>query len=165
MNDFRNLQPTNISLEKLTSESMKSVVVVNKHEIENELIRLKCFKEYWDELYGKGLEIANWHMNGGLEDFDNFYDLAMEEYDKEINENINQYIVSIRYGYDKYFEDEEHIVSGIHFIKSQVCYLELYENICNPAVGKPFIYKDGVEFQVEHDIVAGLPCFITVNTK
>lgn len=52
--------------------------------IDNELIRLRRFKEYWDELYGKGLEIANWHMNGQLEDFDNFYDSAMDEYDKEV---------------------------------------------------------------------------------
>lgn len=52
--------------------------------IDNELIRLRRFKEYWDELYGKGLEIANWHMNGELEDFDNFYDSAMDEYNKEI---------------------------------------------------------------------------------
>lgn len=52
--------------------------------VDNELIRLRRFKEYWDELYSKGLEIANWHMNGELESFDNFYDSAMDEYDKEI---------------------------------------------------------------------------------
>lgn len=53
-------------------------------KLQNEVDRLRRFKEYWDELYGKGLEVANWHMNGKLEDFDNFYDSAMDEYDKEI---------------------------------------------------------------------------------
>lgn len=36
------------------------------------------FKEYFDEMYGKGLEIANWHLNGELEPFDNFYESACE---------------------------------------------------------------------------------------
>ena len=34
---------------------------------------LERFKEYFDELYGRGLEVAEWHLNGGLEPFDNFY--------------------------------------------------------------------------------------------
>ena len=37
------------------------------------------FKAYFDDLYGQGLEIANWHLNGDLEPFDNFYDAACEE--------------------------------------------------------------------------------------
>ena len=36
------------------------------------------FKQYFDELYGKGLEIANWHLNGELEPFDTFYESACE---------------------------------------------------------------------------------------
>lgn len=36
------------------------------------------FKKYFDELYGQGLEIANWHQNGELEPFDNFYESAIE---------------------------------------------------------------------------------------
>ena len=32
------------------------------------------FKKYFDELYGEGLEVANWHLNGDLEPFDNFYE-------------------------------------------------------------------------------------------
>ena len=39
---------------------------------------LSKFKVYFDDLYGQGLEIANWHLNGELEPFDNFYDSAME---------------------------------------------------------------------------------------
>ena len=31
------------------------------------------FKEYFDELYGTGLEVANWHLNGDLISFDSFY--------------------------------------------------------------------------------------------
>ena len=44
--------------------------------------RLEKFKYYFDDLYGQGYEIANWHMNGDLEPFDNFYDSAIEEMDK-----------------------------------------------------------------------------------
>lgn len=42
---------------------------------------LSAFKAYFDDLYGEGLEVANWHMNGATEPFDNFYDSAMEEYE------------------------------------------------------------------------------------
>lgn len=37
------------------------------------------FKKYFDELYGQGLEVANWHQNGDLEPFDSFYESACEE--------------------------------------------------------------------------------------
>lgn len=36
------------------------------------------FYIYWTELYGKGLEVANWHLNGDTESFDNFYESAVE---------------------------------------------------------------------------------------
>lgn len=36
------------------------------------------FKKYFDELYGCGYEIANFHLNGELEPFDNFYDNAID---------------------------------------------------------------------------------------
>ena len=42
---------------------------------------LSAFKAYFDDLYGKGFEIANYHLNGATEPFDNFYDSAMEEYE------------------------------------------------------------------------------------
>ena len=40
----------------------------------------KCFSfiKYWSDLYGVGLQVYGWHLNGDLEDFDNFYDSAME---------------------------------------------------------------------------------------
>jgi hypothetical protein len=41
-----------------------------------EVETLKAFKAYFDDMYGKGLEVANWHMNGNLEPFDNFYEKA-----------------------------------------------------------------------------------------
>ena len=42
------------------------------------LRELIAFKEYFDDLYGTGLEVANWHMNGALEPFDSFYDSVIE---------------------------------------------------------------------------------------
>jgi hypothetical protein len=47
------------------------------------LEEISAFKEYFDELYGQGLEIANWHMNGSLEPFDNFYESAVMEMEKK----------------------------------------------------------------------------------
>ena len=35
------------------------------------------FKLYFEDLYEKGLEVANWHLNGELEAFETFYDEAM----------------------------------------------------------------------------------------
>lgn len=43
-----------------------------------DLRKAKRFKEYFDELYGIGLEVANWHKNGTTESFDNFYDAAID---------------------------------------------------------------------------------------
>lgn len=42
-----------------------------------ELETLREFKAYFDDLYGKGLEVANFHENGELEPFDNFYESAL----------------------------------------------------------------------------------------
>lgn len=41
-------------------------------------IKALKFKEYFDKLYGQGLEVANWHLNGDLEPFDSFYDSAID---------------------------------------------------------------------------------------
>lgn len=54
---------------------VRDLVARQQEEIES----LKAFKSYFDELYGTGLEIANWHKNGELEPFDNFYESAIEE--------------------------------------------------------------------------------------
>lgn len=40
----------------------------------------KCisFIKYWSDLYGTGLQVYGWHLNGDPEDFDSFYNSAME---------------------------------------------------------------------------------------
>lgn len=48
-------------------------------DLENKVKKLKAFKSYFDKLYGQGLLIANWHLNGDLEPFDNFYESAIQE--------------------------------------------------------------------------------------
>lgn len=52
-------------------------------DLEKENKGLKRFYDYWSELYGKGLEIAYWHMNGDLEPFDSFFDNAEEELESD----------------------------------------------------------------------------------
>ena len=49
------------------------------HDLQVMIAELKAFKSYFDELYGKGLDVANWHLNGALEPFDNFYESALQE--------------------------------------------------------------------------------------
>lgn len=51
--------------------------LINRQQAEIE--RLKAFKSYFDELYGKGLDVANWHLNSELELFDNFYESVLQE--------------------------------------------------------------------------------------
>lgn len=48
-------------------------------DVENTAIKYRAFKEYFDKLYGQGLTVGNWHLNGALEPFDNFYDKAVGE--------------------------------------------------------------------------------------
>lgn len=49
---------------------------------QQEIERLKAFHDYFRELYGEGLEVANWHLNGDLEPFDDIFNSAEEEMDK-----------------------------------------------------------------------------------
>lgn len=51
--------------------------LINRQQAEIE--RLKAFKSYFDGLYGKGLDVANWHLNSELEPFDNFFESALQE--------------------------------------------------------------------------------------
>ena len=39
---------------------------------------LEKFKEYFDDLYGKGLKVYGYHMNGEAKFFDDFYEDACE---------------------------------------------------------------------------------------
>ena len=56
-------------------------VIVTAKELSEENKRLKAFKEYFDGLYGKSLEVANWYLNGALESFDNFYESAQDVFE------------------------------------------------------------------------------------
>lgn len=67
--------------------------VVPRAELERllkEIRALSAFKDYFSDLYGQGLEIAKWHLNGDTEPFDSFYDSALDEYDAAfLSERIN----------------------------------------------------------------------------
>lgn len=41
-------------------------------------IKALKFQNYFMELYGEGLEVANWHLNGYLESLDNFIESGLE---------------------------------------------------------------------------------------
>ena len=61
-------------------ENVEAIVelIVMAKELAEENNKLMAFKEYFDKLYGTCLEVANWHLNGELEPFDNFYESAKE---------------------------------------------------------------------------------------
>lgn len=61
------------------AEIMRNRTLKIIEEQQAEIDRLKRFKAYFDDLYGTGLSISNWHLNGNLEPFDNFYVSALEE--------------------------------------------------------------------------------------
>jgi hypothetical protein len=65
----------------LTEESLP--IIIDEVEGETLLIehseRLQKFYNYFLELYGTGLGIENWHQNGDIEPFDNFFDSAEQE--------------------------------------------------------------------------------------
>lgn len=49
---------------------------------QKELARLRAFHDYFASMYGQGLKIVGWHLNGNLESFDNFFDTAEEQMDE-----------------------------------------------------------------------------------
>ena len=64
------------------------------------------FKQYFMELYGQGLEVTNWHLNGDTEPLDNFIDSALEteaedkpltigDKIRESNESLTEYIIEL----------------------------------------------------------------------
>ena len=55
-------------------------------EEKNELKSLKEFKSYFEDLYGQGLEVANWHQNGDTEPFDSFFESALDAEIKALRE-------------------------------------------------------------------------------
>lgn len=77
-----------MEIKKAIEELQNRVTLIDKdykkeaaeyREVLQTAISALKFKDYFDELYGQGLEIAYWHQNGDLEPFDNFYDAACEE--------------------------------------------------------------------------------------
>ena len=70
--------PTDLHIIRTIDESIPSADELYRRiaELEKELKGLREFKEYFDDLYGTGLEIAGWHLNGELESFDSFYEEA-----------------------------------------------------------------------------------------
>lgn len=64
------------------------------------MVDYKKFFEYFKDLYGTGLSIIGWHLNGEPEDFDNFFDSAVEYmegkdaeslYEKSVEELWNEF--------------------------------------------------------------------------
>ena len=48
--------------------------------------KYKRFYNYWKDLYGQDLGISGWHLNGELEPFDNFFELAVRYMEEDVHE-------------------------------------------------------------------------------
>lgn len=88
--EIKHLKPQNEEsfidhLNMLCDVNDKHIVILQLlcEDLENTVIKYRAFKEYFDGLYGRGLTVGNWHLNGALEPFDNFYDKAVDEMKKE----------------------------------------------------------------------------------
>ena len=72
------LIPAGIGIQPKQPRAKQTKPKLHKKSIGRNTAQLLRFKQYLDDLYGQGLEIANWHQNGELEPFDNFYESAIE---------------------------------------------------------------------------------------
>ena len=78
-------------IDKLYKEPTADVVPKSEVErLEKEIKALLAFKDYFSDLYGHGLEIANWHENGEMEYFDMFYESAVDEYEAKLKKKYTE---------------------------------------------------------------------------
>lgn len=74
--DYSIYELLQLVLSKLAAYEDTKLMPDDVEELQGKVEHLQSFYEYMSELYGEGLEVANWHKNGDLEPFDNFYDSA-----------------------------------------------------------------------------------------
>lgn len=63
-------------LGKLAAYEDTNLMPDEVEELQGRIEHLQSFYDYMSELYGEGLEVTNWHKNGDLEPFDNFFESA-----------------------------------------------------------------------------------------
>lgn len=84
---LRKMQPVGLSGDSannfaLAAELSETKVKLDKLRKENDA--LKAYKGYFDDCYGNGYEVANYHLNGDLEPLDSFIDSAKAEYNSAL---------------------------------------------------------------------------------
>lgn len=63
-------------LGKLAAYEDTNLMPDEVEELQGRIEHLQSFYDYMSELHGTGLEVSNWHLNGDLEPFDNFFEGA-----------------------------------------------------------------------------------------
>lgn len=53
-------------------------------ELRSEVKQLEAFKSFFDDLYGIGLTVTDYHINGYPEQFDNLYEEAVSWMEEEM---------------------------------------------------------------------------------
>lgn len=85
---LRKMQP--VVLEGKSAENFVNALELSEIQeqvksLTAENFALKAYKDYFTDMYGEGYEVANYHLNGDLEPFDNFLDGAEAEYNNKIS--------------------------------------------------------------------------------
>lgn len=77
------LSETKARLEELSKEKEQQDKRIAELSTQN--TALTAYKGYFDDCYGQGYEVANYHLNGNLELLDSFIDGAQTEYNSALN--------------------------------------------------------------------------------
>lgn len=62
--------------------SNRDIIIKARFNKEVSCMNYEKFYEYFKDLYGKGLYVIGWHLNGEAEPFDNFFESASEYSDE-----------------------------------------------------------------------------------
>lgn len=76
---------------------------------------------------------------------------------------INKFKINIRYGYDELYPKVESETGENHYCIDLVGVCDFKNMMFHPEVGENFKFEFNKEFEVKHDIVSGLPVYITVS--
>lgn len=76
--DFNSVKMLVEKLDDVSSVDCTNEVLRLVVDASDALKRFAHFYAYWADLYGTGLQVNGWHLNGESEPFDNFYDSAVE---------------------------------------------------------------------------------------
>lgn len=74
-----------------------------------------------------------------------------------------KYKINIKYGYDELYPREEHEITEGRFHIPQIGDCDFENMIFYPEISDWFKFEFNKEYEVEHDIIVGLPVYIIIS--